>query len=201
MQDIKNFQKVEATPARLNNLMAMPENEPLPEQPPLDVLFLVSEDGQDWYESQALFADDTIKIMYDENNVIRSVVAEPVPARGNTLAVSMFFPENMSVAEIDGELPEGFDLSSGLWKFDGETVYRDDVMAEEKTLARNKAQRQYLASVAGGNITALQSGTLPGDAALLVEWQNYLNDLRTMTEVELSQEVAPFPAMPEGIFS
>ncbi|MEA7543924.1 hypothetical protein ONO12_28515, partial [Salmonella enterica subsp. enterica serovar Montevideo] len=32
--------------------------------------FLESEDGQDWYECQSLFSDDTAKIMYDPEGVI-----------------------------------------------------------------------------------------------------------------------------------
>ncbi|TDN51122.1 hypothetical protein EC843_104133 [Buttiauxella sp. JUb87] len=81
--------------------------------------FLISEDGQDWYECQELFADDTIKIMYDKNGVIVSVVDAPVPQRGNIFAVSMFNPLGKSVAEVEA-LPPGFKV--GAFKFDGENI-------------------------------------------------------------------------------
>ncbi|ECE0111606.1 phage tail protein, partial [Salmonella enterica subsp. diarizonae] len=37
------------------------------------VLFLFSEDDQEWYESQKQFAADTIKFSYDSDGVIRSI--------------------------------------------------------------------------------------------------------------------------------
>lgn len=53
--------------------------------------YLRSEDGQDWYECQKLFSDTTVKLMYDGDSVIKSVVNEPISQRGYTYAVSMFF--------------------------------------------------------------------------------------------------------------
>lgn len=90
------------------------------------IQFLLSEDGLDWYECQALFADDTIKIMYDQNGVIVSVVDKPVPSRGNTLAVSMFNPSGRSVAEVKS-LPEGFAV--GQFIYDGVNIIPRPVVA------------------------------------------------------------------------
>ncbi|OAT26730.1 phage tail fiber protein [Buttiauxella ferragutiae ATCC 51602] len=109
MQNIKGFKPSRGTAKSLANFgEAM-----------TTIQFLESEGGLDWYECQALFADDTIKIMYDQNGVIVSVVDAPVPERGNTYAVSMFFPLNMSVAEVES-MPEGFKL--GAFVFDGENI-------------------------------------------------------------------------------
>lgn len=90
-QNIKNFRLIDApvnrdkTQAEIN----------------IGAYFLESDDGQDWYECQSLFSDDTAKIMYDHEGVIWGVVNKPVPQRGNTYSVSMLWPVNMSVAEID----------------------------------------------------------------------------------------------------
>lgn len=121
MQNIKNFKLVATTPQKTARLMSSLANTDF--IPDVTPLFLESEDGQDWYESQRKFSDHTVKIMYDQNGIIRSVVDYPVAQRGNTLAVSMFFPENMSVAEINTALPEGFELDSGKWVFDGVGVF------------------------------------------------------------------------------
>lgn len=108
MQNIKNFKSVKPTPEQ-TELFTAPDGA-IP-------IFLQSEDGQDWFECHSLFADDTIKIMYDAAGIIRSVVDAPVPERGNIYAVSMFFPEDMSVAEIaKSDYPEGVQID-GAWMF------------------------------------------------------------------------------------
>ena len=40
-----------------------------------DVIWLWSEDGKNWYEEVNNFQDDTIKIVYDENNIIVGVLS------------------------------------------------------------------------------------------------------------------------------
>ncbi|EHR0884941.1 tail fiber assembly protein [Salmonella enterica] len=114
-QDIKNFRLIDApvnrgkTQAEIN----------------IGAYFLESEDGQDWYECQSLFSDDTAKIMYDPEGVIWGVVNQPVPQRGNTYAVSMLWPVNMSVAEIDAaDCPDDC-RGDGTWLYqDGKVVQR-----------------------------------------------------------------------------
>lgn len=112
MQNIKNFRLTEPNEKHI---------ERIGEDGLAYIRFLASEDGQDWYECQNLFSDDTVKIMYDSKNIIRAVIDKPVPERGNIYAVSMFFPVNMSVAEIEGNLPEGFSLNEE-WEFDGNEI-------------------------------------------------------------------------------
>ncbi|EIN2210024.1 tail fiber assembly protein, partial [Salmonella enterica subsp. enterica serovar Bovismorbificans] len=114
-QDIKNFRLIDApvnrgkTQAEIN----------------IGAYFLESEDGQDWYECQSLFSDDTAKIMYDPEGVVWGVVNKPVPQRGNTYAVSMLWPVNMSVAEIDAaDCPDDC-RGDGTWLYqDGKVVQR-----------------------------------------------------------------------------
>ncbi|HCM2546878.1 TPA: tail fiber assembly protein, partial [Salmonella enterica subsp. enterica serovar Durban] len=62
-QDIKNFRLVDAP---VNRGKTQSEIN-------IGAYFLESEDGQDWYECQSLFSDDTAKIMYDHEGVIWGV--------------------------------------------------------------------------------------------------------------------------------
>ncbi|UAN42641.1 MULTISPECIES: tail fiber assembly protein [unclassified Enterobacter] len=115
MQNIKNFKVVSPSGDQIKKFS---------NDSGLTPLFLISEDGKDWYECQSLFSDDTIKIMYDENGIICSVVDEPIPERGNIYAVSMFYPENMSVAEVPlSDYPEGV-------KIDGSWMFQDGVITQ-----------------------------------------------------------------------
>lgn len=101
------------------------------------VLFLKSDNGDDWYECQKSFRQDTFKIMYDMNGIIHSISNKP-NAEGH-YDVSGFFPENMSVAEIE-HLPEHADID-GRWMFDGTQVKpRAYSIAELQQQATNKKQ-------------------------------------------------------------
>ncbi|EDG3239251.1 DUF4376 domain-containing protein [Salmonella enterica subsp. enterica serovar Muenchen] len=84
------------------------------------VLFLFSEDGQEWYESQKQFAADTIKFTYDADGVIRSISRD----------ISALWPVNMSVAEVADTTANRRADISGRWGFDGENV--TDLMTPEK---------------------------------------------------------------------
>ncbi|EHQ3725826.1 DUF4376 domain-containing protein [Salmonella enterica] len=101
-----------------------PGNPKTPEQLELAnkhrVLFLFSEDGQEWYESQKQFAADTIKFTYDADGVIRSISRD----------VSALWPVNMSVAEVADTTANRRADISGRWGFDGENV--TDLMTPEK---------------------------------------------------------------------
>ncbi|EKC7218786.1 DUF4376 domain-containing protein [Salmonella enterica] len=84
------------------------------------VLFLFSEDGQEWYESQKQFSPDTIKFAYDGDGVIRSISRD----------VSALWPVNLSVAEVPDTTANRRADISGRWGFDGENVV--DLMTPEK---------------------------------------------------------------------
>lgn len=195
----------------MQNIKNFTEYKPLQQQIDEDIKisgriyrYLKSEDGQDWYECQKLFSDTTVKLMYDSDGVIKSVVSEPVPQRGYTYAVSMFFPENMSVAEIDGPLPEGFELDTGSWLFDGQAVYQDAGLLAAYNLRENKTLRLSLANNAVTSIAVLQAAlsqkqTKPGDADVLTSWENYLCNLRDMTDADLQQSSVSFPEQPTTI--
>lgn len=166
--------------------------------------FLMSAEGVDWYESHALFADNTIKIMYRADGVIESVVDKPVEDRGNILAVSMFFPLNMSVSEIDGSLPEGFETDSLTWCFDGESVYQDAELLAGYNRRRNSPTYQQLLSSAALEqqqlvTTALLAQSGAGDPLTPAE-VNYLSALQAyisaLKSVNLEISAPDWPSVP-----
>ncbi|EJO4580847.1 phage tail protein, partial [Escherichia coli] len=53
-------------------------------------MYLKSEDGQDWYECQALFSPETLKVVYDSRGVITGYGKE----------TALLWPVNQSVAEV-----------------------------------------------------------------------------------------------------
>ena len=163
MQDIKNFTQY-TPPEEVVALYSAPDAAP-PQ-------FLISADGQDWYECQNLFADDTIKIMYDSAGIVRGLIDKPVPERGNTFAVSMFFPDGMSVAEVES-VPDGCNIDGG-WMFDG----REVVAVPVDYVAQAEKQKSQLMAAAEAAIAPLKRAVKYGMATdaekqLLEEWEVY----------------------------
>ncbi|EIV7858839.1 tail fiber assembly protein [Salmonella enterica] len=164
--------------------------------------FLESEDGQDWYECQSLFSDDTAKIMYDPEGVICGVVNHPVPQRGNTYAVSMLWPVNMSVAEIDAaDCPDDC-------RGDGSWLYRDGKVLPVPVDYQAKAEttRQKLLNDADNAIkdwrTELTLGIISDEnKAALILWMNYINVLKSLDLTDVSDEATftaiRWPALPQ----
>ncbi|ELN2578699.1 tail fiber assembly protein [Enterobacter kobei] len=163
MQNIKNFRPY-VPGEEVTALYSEPGTPP--------TLFLMSEDGLDWYECQSLFADDTVKIMYDSAGVIVGLIDKPVPERGNTLAVSMFFPDGMSVAEVKS-VPDGC-ANDGGWMFDGSEV----VAVPVDYVAQAEKQKSQLMSAAEAAIAPLKravkySMATDAEKASLEQWEVY----------------------------
>lgn len=124
LQHIKNFRIVDVPVHRL----------PLQSEIDIGVIFLASEDGQDWYDCQALFSDNTVKVMYDIGGIICALVNKPVPQRGDVYAVSMLWPVDMSVVEIAVDDCPADCQADGTWRYtDGriEKIPTDYVAAAE----------------------------------------------------------------------
>lgn len=191
-QNIKNFRLIDApvnrdkTQAEIN----------------IGAYFLESDDGQDWYECQSLFSDDTAKIMYDHEGVIWGVVNKPVPQRGNTYSVSMLWPVNMSVAEIDAaDCPDDC-------RGDGSWLYRDGRVLPVPVDYQAKAEttRQKLLNDADNAIkdwrTELTLGIISDEnKATLIMWMNYINVLKSLDLTGVSDEATftaiRWPALPQ----
>ncbi|HBV7431468.1 TPA: tail fiber assembly protein [Citrobacter freundii] len=164
MQNIRNFRLVD-----------MPKNrEKTPGEINIGSLFLESEDGLDWYECQAFYSDDTAKIMYDGSGIIWGVVNKPVPQRNNTYAVSMLWPVNMSVAELDVALCPDDCLGDGTWRYiDGKI---EKIPTDYIAIAESKKSR--LMNEANAVIAPLERAVKLGIAtsneiAELEAWERY----------------------------
>ncbi|ECG5641239.1 tail fiber assembly protein [Salmonella enterica subsp. enterica serovar Poona] len=191
-QDIKTFRLIDAP---VNRGKTQSEIN-------IGAYFLESEDGQDWYECQSLFSDDTAKIMYDHEGVIWSVVNKPVPQRGNTYAVSMLWPVNMSVAEIDAaDCPDDC-------RGDGSWLYRDGKVLPVPVDYQAKAEttRQKLLNDADNAIkdwrTELTLGIISDEnKAALILWMNYINALKSLELTDVSDEATltaiRWPSLPQ----
>ncbi|EGL4512258.1 DUF4376 domain-containing protein [Salmonella enterica] len=111
MQNIKHFTPYE------------PESPAFP-----GAAYLKSEDGQDWYECQKHFADDTLKFTYDDNGVITCITRD----------VSGLWPVGLSVAEVPDTTANRRADISGRWGFDGEKIV--DLMDAEKAREQKHAE-------------------------------------------------------------
>lgn len=67
-------------------------------------IYLQTDDGLDWYFHMSRFQADTLKVCYDENNIIRSFSYE----------ADRLFPLGLSVSEVAAsDVPEGLDINGG----------------------------------------------------------------------------------------
>lgn len=186
MKDIKNFRKVEPTAELLRKYGLTGD---------VEVFFLESEDGQDWYGCQQSFSDDTVKIMYDACGIVVCAVVDPVEQREGARPVSMFWPDGFSVAEV-ASVPDGFEPDGKSWQFlNGEIVSR--VYTADELIAQAQAKKASLLDEASAVIAPLERAVKYGVAtdaekAKLEEWERYSIELN---RVDASQ--APDIAWPE----
>jgi hypothetical protein len=85
------------------------------------VLYIKSDDDQDWYEAQKQFQTDTVKIMYNAKGVISCLETD----------ASGLWPLDCSVAELARKnIPEGV-VCDGTWVFNGSTIVKYQPNREE----------------------------------------------------------------------
>ena len=149
--------------------------------------FLSDVQGNDWYACQNEFSDETIKIAWDEQGVIRFIHPD----------ASCLFPVGLSVAEFRPEdIPEEA-AADGQWIYDGQNIKRREVTDREKA-AIAEAKRNELMTLATQQIMPLQDAedtgdATPDEAAALLAWKRYriaLNRL-DVTAANIVWPVAP----------
>ncbi|XJE56489.1 tail assembly chaperone [Enterobacter cloacae subsp. dissolvens] len=124
---------------------------------------LSSEDGRDWYESQALFDPNNLKIEFDSDGIITRM----------SMDVSELWPADRSVADVAPDnVPEGINEKGG-WRFDGKKI----VPVPVDYVAEAEFTRTNYMSKANDAIAPLQDAVDLGiatdaEAALLLEWKN-----------------------------
>ncbi|ENI5448383.1 tail fiber assembly protein [Citrobacter freundii] len=173
MQHLKNLKKY--TPDDKESQLLIKE---------YNVEFLISDDGRDWYESQASFSPDTLKVAYDEAGIIRSISQD----------VSSIYPRGFSVVEVDiTKANKSVDIFGG-WVFDnGEIKPRQ--YSQEELRAQAEAKKTELLSAAAVAIAPLEDAVDEGmateeETAALSEWKKYRVKVR---RVDTSKPEWPTP--------
>lgn len=144
------------------------------------VLFLSDERGADWYESQRLFKDDTLKVVFNASGVIVSMSYD----------VSALWPVGNSVAEVlAAAVPEGVNIDGG-WVFNGKKIV-PRIYTQEELIAKATSTLDVLMATAEAAIAPLQRAVKYGIATdaekqLLEEWEMY-----TVTLSRLDLATAP----------
>lgn len=108
------------------------------------VVWLFDEDGQNWYEKQKQFSVDTLKIVYDKNNII-------VGINKNVSAIN---PEGYSVVELPDITANRRADVSGRWMFNGEQVSKR-IYSPEELRQQAEAKKVKLLEEAEAVITPL----------------------------------------------
>jgi hypothetical protein len=149
--------------------------------PVTDAIFLISDDGQDWYACQKTFQPETMKVVYENNGVIRSMSQD----------VSTLYPAGCSVAEVS-EWPKEAAPNRNWCFIDGQVVPRIYTADELKEQATHK--RDDLLEKAAKITAPLQDAVdldmaTEAEKASLLAWKKYrvlLNrvDISTAPDIE-----------------
>lgn len=148
-------------------------------------IFLISEDGQDWYECQNSFQPDTMKVEYEADGVIRSMGYD----------ISGFCPEGCSIAEVS-EWPQEA-APNRKWCFvDGQVVPR--IYTADELKGKTTHKQNYLLEQAAKIIAPLQDAVdlnvaTKAEKAALLAWKKYrvlLNrvDISSAPDIEWPEE-------------
>ncbi len=151
-----------------------------------NVLYLKDADGLDWYESidSGMWAEDSIKIAYDDNGVIRHVDDD----------VSKIWPIDLSVVEVAAkDAPAGLNHLGG-WLWDGKKISA----AVIDNAAENEVKKSGLMAKANLQISIYQNlvnlnlaSTLEKEA--LAAWIIYKANL---SAVKASAKKITWPEVP-----
>lgn len=151
MKNIKNFQPY------------------LPENPIFgdEVLYLLSEDGQDWYAVQQEFELNSIKFEYDDTGEVVRFSQD----------ISLLFPQGRSVVEIPLKVVSNLDLSQGRWRYDGKRIV-PILQTQDDLISNANRQKQDFIQEATNVIAPLQDAidleiATEKETAALQEWKKY----------------------------
>ncbi|ENR8888293.1 tail fiber assembly protein [Citrobacter koseri] len=129
--------------------------------------FFMSDDGRDWYESQADFLPDTLKVAYDKSGVICCIDKD----------VSRIYPLGFSVVEVE-ITPENQDVDiMGGWVFkDGRIQPRQ--YSQEELRVQVEEKKAELLAIADAAIAPLSRAVrlkmaTDEEAVKLEEWERY----------------------------
>ena len=132
-----------------------------------DVIWLYTEDGKNWYEEVKNFQPDTIKIVYDENNIIVAITRD----------ASTLNPEGYSVVEVPDITANRRADDSGKWMFKDGAVVKWIYTADEQQ-QQAESQKAALLSEAENVIQPLERAVrlnmaTDEERARLEAWERY----------------------------
>ncbi|MCX3187239.1 tail fiber assembly protein [Escherichia coli] len=173
MMDMRNF------------VISTPETEDetfLAEQ---GAIILRDEQGREWYSSQGLFSADTVKIMYDSENIVRAITTD----------VSTLYPNMHSVAEVE-EIPEGTDIYGGWIYSDGAVIEKP--LSHNEIVTQADLKKSSLLDEARSTIslwqTELQLGIISDeDKTSLIAWMNYIKAVQAVDTSKVPDITWPTP--------
>ncbi len=110
-----------------------------------NIVWLWSDDGKNWYEEQKNFQDDTLKMAYDENGIIRCIEKD----------VSMLNPDGLSVVELPNITANRRADISGNWMFKDDTIIKR-VYTDAEQQQQAESQKTALLSEAESVIQQLE---------------------------------------------
>ncbi len=151
-----------------------------------NIVWLYTEEGNNWYEELNKFSPDTLKIAYDKNNIIVDV---------NTDVTGMN-PEGLNVVELPNTTANRRADTSGNWMYqDGQVIKR--IYTRDELITQVENEKTRLLAEAATKIAPLQDAVDIGvsteaEAALLLKWKKYRVKLN-----RLDTNKAPDIAWPE----
>ncbi|WP_244866507.1 tail fiber assembly protein [Photorhabdus heterorhabditis] len=154
-------------------------------------LYLQDKQGNDWYTSQNQFSTETLKIMYDNNGLIRAITTD----------VSKFAPLGFSVAEINkNDVPKEFDENTNeKWVFDGYKIF-PYVATKEELIRKAEHERIQLLVKSNNIIVPLQDAidlniATEEEKNILLEWKKYRIMLSRVDISTAPEIVWPIPPL------
>ena len=132
-----------------------------------NVMFLRAEDGTDWYEAQKKFATDTMKLVIDDEGIIRSFSRD----------ITTLWPVDKSVAEV--EYTTSFDdvWIDGGWQYrDGKVsprVYTQAELVEQAERKKSSLLAEAMAAIAPLERAVKLDIATSDEIASLEVWERY----------------------------
>lgn len=153
------------------------------------VKFISDPKGNDWYQLVKKFSADTLKIIFDDNSIIRMASYD----------ASTLWAEGQSVAEVD-VIPDGFnaDILRERWVFDGkkitDRVYTSTERVEQATVTRENLQAEAALIIAPLQDAVDIDEATDEERANLTAWKKYrvaLNRLDLSAAPDITWPEAP----------
>lgn len=161
-------------------------------QETLNIVFLKSQEGVDWYECQSLFDNDKLKIVFDKQSGRISSVGKDVSGLWPINACIADIDDD-SISTLDGFKNKIFDIRTG--KIKDRVITRAELVADatNKASALQNEVSQLMAPLQAAKELDMMTDE---EAAYLKELQRYLVYLSRVTSQEGYPTNIEWPVLP-----